>query len=235
MKLTLKHPLEQFVISQPFGNVLMQDGINVYQTQLGDIGHPGIDMVGTTGQPFYAAHDGVVIAVEQDGRGGIGVVLRTENTFDFDGQELYAKTLYWHAQTGSIVVKTGDKVTAGQHLGNCDSTGVRIGQILAKDSHLHFGLIPSKFNPGAPPGYGAYYEAFDYNNGYHGCVDPAPYFEAPLNNAISPPGYPTLAEQAVVQAKEILQGITKSAEPVSIKQEFLDELLKVVELIKNLL
>ena len=44
----------------------------------------------------------------------------------------------WHLAPGSIVVKSGDTVEAGQHIGNCGHSGH------SSEPHLHFHVQDSK-------------------------------------------------------------------------------------------
>ncbi len=88
--------------------------------------HSGIDLVGNSSTPIFAAADGeVVFADNLDIRGG--------STLISHGWGVY--TGYWHQS--QIDVKVGDHVTAGQTIGMVGDTGRVTGP------HLHFEVIVS--------------------------------------------------------------------------------------------
>ncbi|CUR63642.1 putative secreted metallopeptidase [Leuconostoc inhae] len=74
----------------------------------------------------YAVHDGTVVAKSFDNTGGNWLVIQgTDNVY----------TYYGHAPTQSaIVVNTGDKVKAGQHISHEGQTGEATG------IHVHFAV-----------------------------------------------------------------------------------------------
>ena len=145
-------------VNQPFGA-----DPAYYQANFQQKGHPGIDFKETFhGQPVYAAHDGEAIYIK-DNYGGEGV-------WNYANGYI---TIYWHMvgdtdPTLPPPIPFNDKgirtpVKAGDLIGYADNTGA------PKEStgpHLHFGLIITLANGAiANP-----------NNGYGGCIDPAPYF-----------------------------------------------------------
>lgn len=83
--------------------------------------HNGLDLDASTGDPIYAAGDGVVVWASDRGGYGNCVII------DHGGQ---LATLYAHQSR--IVVQRGQVVTAGQKIGEIGSTGTSTG------SHLHF-------------------------------------------------------------------------------------------------
>ena len=87
-------------------------------------GHSGVDIDGEYGDPVWAAKDGTVVSAGYNGTYGNEVVID-------HGDNL--KTRYAHMQT--ICVKSGDKVTVGDKIGEEGSTGNSTG------SHLHFEVI----------------------------------------------------------------------------------------------
>jgi len=160
---------KKWLITQGFG-----ENLNPLYKELGMEGHNGIDYVLidpnssppniSQGQPVYATHDGVCFP-EIDGKGGNGVVIRTNETYDYNGQKVYFKTIYWHLLKADAVVKTGQQVKAGDIIGYCDTTG------LATGPHLHFGLKPQAWNENDWIWYNV-----EQNNGYFGAIDPTPFF-----------------------------------------------------------
>ena len=145
------------------GEWYRKNGINVK-------GHTGIDMGGVHGEPIRAAHDGVVISAGGDEKAGFGVSVATEQEYEYEGDKAYYKTIYWHmpapfchGKQHNIPVKVGQRVKAGQVIGYINSTGFSTGD------HLHFGLKPiTKV--------GDWYKNIEQDNGYHGAIDPYPYF-----------------------------------------------------------
>ena len=172
MKLELWYPLDKFVISQKFGLNADYYGRNYRQA-----GHAGWDMVGGYGQICRAAHDGVVVFSGYDGSAGLGIVIRTLQPFDYDGGNFYFKTIFWHLKDGSILVKPGDKVEAGQAIAQCNGTGILIGidgfNLGTKESvsHLHFGLKPIQQGENEWT-----WANVEQTNGYFGAIDPEPYW-----------------------------------------------------------
>ena len=160
MKLILKQPLKIWQINQPFGNA------SPLYTSFGLKGHNGIDFYALDSTEIYATHDGRVTFTGYDGSGGLGVVIRTTEQFDYGDGQAYFKSLYWHLKRDSIKVTGGQTVKAGDLIALADNTGRSTG------AHLHFGLKPIQkgeenwvwFN-------------LSPDNGYNGAVDPLPYFD----------------------------------------------------------
>jgi murein DD-endopeptidase MepM/ murein hydrolase activator NlpD len=152
-QLQLWYPVDRWRISQLFGENLVD-----FYKQMGLKGHNGIDIVTYHGQPLRAPHDGIVMYAGYDTSGGLGIELRTKQRYDYNGQTAYFKTILWHLKTGSLLVKEGDEVKAGDLIGQCDNTGMSTGD------HLHFGLklLDDSF------------DTLNKDNGYMGAVNPAP-------------------------------------------------------------
>lgn len=176
-KLELFFPLSPCYISQPFGVNWGAD----YKKLLGTEGHPGRDMIirGPTGSnlsysaPVRASHNGKVLSVETDSRGGIAVVLLTDEPREYNGGETYFKTVYSHLKTNSVEVYEGDYVRVGDVLGLCGATGVTVGEENPNLAHVHFALKPTKLRTDvAIP----YWENSEQGNGHGGAIDDAPYF-----------------------------------------------------------
>lgn len=156
----LYYPCKPYKVNQGFG-----ENANSFYKQLGMKGHNGIDLYAPDGTPIRASHDGIVIFTGEDGSGGLGVVVRTEEKYPYKDTEVYFKTIYWHIKKDTFKVKAGDRVKVGQLLALADNTGMSTG------SHLHFGLKP--VNKGVHD-----WEWFNVeaDNGYTGNIDPAPYW-----------------------------------------------------------
>lgn len=83
--------------------------------------HYGVDLAQPTGEPIYAAFDGIVRISKRNKSYGNLVVIR-----HFNGLETY------YAHLSQIDVNPGDTVRAGSVIGLCGNTGRSYG------SHLHF-------------------------------------------------------------------------------------------------
>jgi murein DD-endopeptidase MepM/ murein hydrolase activator NlpD len=83
--------------------------------------HPGFDLAAKTGTPVAAAAGGTIVHAGAAGTYGNLVTIRHDNGFE---------TRYAHLS--AVTVKVGDKVDAGQQVGNVGTTGYSTGP------HLHF-------------------------------------------------------------------------------------------------
>lgn len=195
MKFELYYPVSPVSINQPFGNVMA-----VY-TAMGLKGHNGIDFMTYHGQPIYAAHDGDAYW-ESDGASGMGVVICSNQTYDYNGQQVKLKTIYWHMcdpvkepkfkspiySNDIIPVKRGDLI------GYSDNTGISTGD------HLHFGLKPGY--AGEPD---ALFMKLEPNNGYNGAIDPKPYFNGKFAFDNLPAHHLTDVEQTILYLSNVLK------------------------------
>ncbi|WP_028608823.1 peptidoglycan DD-metalloendopeptidase family protein [Paenibacillus harenae] len=86
--------------------------------------HNGVDIGGRTGDPVYAAAEGVIILSEKDGTLGNNVMIN-------HGRGI--RTRYSHLS--KRLADVGDKVTKGQLIGEMGSTGRSTGP------HLHYEVI----------------------------------------------------------------------------------------------
>lgn len=171
-KFYLFYPVKPFHLNQGFS-----EDPKTY-AQFGIKGHNGWDFMAYRGQPVYAAHDGMAY-YEVDNNQGEGVIIRSDKSFDYEGQPTWFKSIYWHfcdpdkypqwrspipmvAYDGNTDM-IGVPVKAGDLIGYADSTGFSTGD------HLHFGLKPQRLKDGV------WYNV-EQNNGYLGAIDPAPYF-----------------------------------------------------------
>ena len=87
----------------------------------GTVNHPGFDLAAKEGTPVAAAAAGTVVHAGPAGTYGNLVTLRHDDGFE---------TRYAHLS--AVTVKAGDRVDAGQQLGNVGTTGYSTGP------HLHF-------------------------------------------------------------------------------------------------
>lgn len=88
--------------------------------------HGGLDLVALGDKSVYAIADGIVDAVPYEAS-GFGYYVRQLLP---DGRRIY----YGHMAKGSIIVKAGDEIKAGQALGVMGSTGKSTG------AHTHIEL-----------------------------------------------------------------------------------------------
>jgi len=118
VRITLARPLPDGVgrVSQWF------DEHPDWYKRFGIYAHNGLDYVAPLGSPVLAAHLGVVqVGNDPGGYGNYVKVVGSRLT-----------TIYAHLS--HVSVKAGDRVQAGDQLGNVGSTGNSTGP------HLHFGL-----------------------------------------------------------------------------------------------
>jgi murein DD-endopeptidase MepM/ murein hydrolase activator NlpD len=92
------------------------------------IGHFGTDLIAATGTALYAVGNGTVLDSYLSTSFGESIILSIPGS----GAVRYA-----HMQTGSRMVKKGDKVCAGELIGYADNTGLTTG------AHLHFEMAPN--------------------------------------------------------------------------------------------
>jgi murein DD-endopeptidase MepM/ murein hydrolase activator NlpD len=168
------YPVKPMFVTQKFGSTALLS----YYKENGIIfkGHNGMDIATAYGSPIRAAHDGIAY-YEVDNSQGHGVVIRSSEMFEYEGKEVYFKTVYWHMIEDTNIkykspvaayrdlTKMGMPVKVGDIIGYADSTGLSTG------NHLHFGLKPCL--PGEPDWMLVNVEQ---DNGYKGAIDPEPYF-----------------------------------------------------------
>ena len=92
--------------------------------------HTGSDFAAPDGTPIFATADGVVTLAEFSG--GYGGLIIIEHTVD--GQRV--ASYYAHMWETGIHVTAGQRVAAGQHIGDVGSSGMSTG------AHLHFEIRP---------------------------------------------------------------------------------------------
>lgn len=144
--------VEKYNLTQYFGENLVD-----FYSRLGLEGHNGTDFSCPNGTPIYATHDGDV-TTPPDGKQSdtAGRVVRVVN------KELGILTVYFHLK--QVLVASPQKVKTGDLIAYSDNTGM-----YTTGPHLHFGLYLID----------EYCNVLNYNNGYHGAVDPIPYLIKP--------------------------------------------------------
>lgn len=195
MKLRLYYPTKPWKLIQAFG----ENAVAFYK-QLGLLGHNGEDAAAYHGQPVYAAHDGVVTFAGEDGSGGYGIVLRTNEKYEYNDTETYFKTIYWHLLPGTFKVTAGQTVNAGTLIARADNTGLSTGD------HLHFGVKP------------VYRGEHDWewfnaaqDNGFKGAVDPEPYWTG--IHAVDVPQTISLYQQTVAVLTSLVSALQSRRAP----------------------
>ncbi len=92
--------------------------------------YPAADIAAPLGTPVYALANAVVTDLADDGRCGIGFVLRTAEGLSW---------VYCHLSHRDSAVQPGAVLSAGQWVGLVGSTGNSTGP------HLHLGLQPARY------------------------------------------------------------------------------------------
>lgn len=95
--------------------------------------HTGLDFAAPSGTPVMSVTNGTVTSVGYEGAYGNQIVVTTD-----DGTEI------WYCHLSAYAVQVGDKVTAGQVIGNVGSTGNSTGP------HLHLEVRPGAGDPVDP-------------------------------------------------------------------------------------
>jgi len=127
------------------GRITSKTGPRQAPTSGASTGHKGYDIGAPKGTPVFAAKDGTVIKAGWQNAGkhygeGSGYGLRI--TIDHGGGYT---SVYAHANEGSLKVKVGDKVKAGQQIMQVNNTGNSTGH------HLHFEInLNGKFQDPGP-------------------------------------------------------------------------------------
>lgn len=106
-------PLDDYTFTSPFG------------VRWGKL-HAGIDLAAPEGMPYKAVHAGTV--TQAGYMGGYGYAITIKNT---DGTEV----IYAHSRR--LLVRAGQKVQAGQTIGEVGSTGASYGTHLHLEIHVN--------------------------------------------------------------------------------------------------
>lgn len=125
--------------------------------------HDGVDFGAPVDAPIYAVADGVVVAAGP--ASGYDHWIRIEH--EIDGEKI--ESLYGHIDAEDVMVKVGDRVTAGQQIAAIGVPGPSTPDTsdTTTGAHLHFGIYPGGWSSG-------------------GGVDPMPYLDK--MRAMSPQG-----------------------------------------------
>jgi len=186
MKLKLTYPVKPYFLNQGFG-------VNyyTYHKEFGMNGHNGLDLKASHGQPVYAAHEGTC-SVQVEANEGRGVVITSNDMYEYKDTVAYFKTIYWHLANPNkepqyaSPVKEGQIVKQGDLIGYADNTGFSTGD------HLHFGLKPIvKVTD-------SYSYNLEQNNGYFGAIDPLPYFSQSLTEEEFDKLHPELDKEVTI-------------------------------------
>jgi murein DD-endopeptidase MepM/ murein hydrolase activator NlpD len=105
-------PLDQYTFTSPFG------------VRWGKL-HAGIDLAAPEGTPYKAVHAGEVTSAGYQGGYGYAITIRNS-----DGTEV----IYAHSRR--LLVKKGEKVKAGQVIGEVGNTGYSYGTHLHLEVHV---------------------------------------------------------------------------------------------------
>ena len=89
--------------------------------------HNGIDLAAEDGTPILAAADGQVFSVKEDEALGHMVIIRHDEGY----------TTRYGSLAEEVMVKTGDRVTAGQTIGYAGDSAITESSL---GSHVHFSV-----------------------------------------------------------------------------------------------
>jgi len=159
MKLPVKGKLSYApdgIVSQYFNDPSTNKELLAKYQSWGLNGHNGIDFYGVRGTPICAAHSGTVTTWLGEGGASSGKMIKLQ------GGDIY--TTYLHNE--ELLVNTGEVVTQGQIIAKMGNSGSTPQFYMGV--HCHFGLYgcDSKGN------------VINYNNGFHGAIDPLPFLIA---------------------------------------------------------
>jgi hypothetical protein len=122
-----------FPVGDPYDYLVPAPGGRVFQLSrnVSPGGHQGADLsCGATGEPVNAAATGVVVSAPREGwQGGYGLHVVLAHRA-WDGTRVYS--VYAHLAKGSLTVRPGDIVHAGERVGRVGTSG----RVTAP--HLHF-------------------------------------------------------------------------------------------------
>lgn len=167
----------EYTISQGFG------ANGTLYRRWGLVGHNGIDMVAPHGTPLLAVEDCIVVDVKTDPE-GYGKHIRIMSKTHTNG--LYRVWVYGHCDR--ILKVVGEEVKKGEVIATMGNTGFVIsgdtefwgkGDNKYGGTHLHLGLrqVTLSEDGWSYPDSNVKIKVYNYNNGYKGAIDPAPFLE----------------------------------------------------------
>ena len=106
-------PLNDYTFTSPYG------------VRWGKL-HAGIDLAAPEGTPYMAVHGGVVTQAGYNGGYGYSITIRQDDNVE---------VIYAHSRR--LLVQVGQKVTAGQVIGEVGSTGASYGTHLHLEIHVN--------------------------------------------------------------------------------------------------
>jgi len=178
------------LLAYPGGQIYQKFGMNkaLYLKAINSAGHNGIDIVGKQGTPLLAS-EGEIVEVKNTPE-GYGKHIRILTSPDSNGD--FYELVYGHCDT--ISVKIEDKVSTGQVIGGMGNTGFIISgntpywgtAPAGKGVHLHFGVAecstkPTNWQVQYSSGRKVYRK--NYDNGFHGYLNPMYHLDLPEDYA----------------------------------------------------
>jgi murein DD-endopeptidase MepM/ murein hydrolase activator NlpD len=177
-------PIKNFKLAyHPEGSITQFFGENPdLYARFGFVGHTGVDVVAPHGEPIMAVEGGIVVDVKYDPK-GFGKHVRILSPTGEQGK--HREWAYGHLS--AIHVTVGERVKAGEVIGLMGNTGFVVSGATPfwevnpyAGTHLHLQCrIAREDNTGwSYPGSNLKIQIENYNNGYKGCFDIAPFFKS---------------------------------------------------------
>jgi len=127
------NPDTSYVYALPFAANNKFLLIQAYNSKMSHAGELSLDFKMKKGTKICAAREGVVIATKKDSdRGGL------KSEYMNDGNHIIIRhadgsiAMYWHLQQNGVMIRNGDRVIKGEHIGYSGNTGY------SAFPHLHF-------------------------------------------------------------------------------------------------
>ncbi|MBC7937704.1 MAG: M23 family metallopeptidase [Rhizobacter sp.] len=126
-------PDSSYIYALPFSPKSKFLLIQAYNSKMSHAGELSLDFKMKQGSKICAARDGMVESIKEDSdKGGL------KSEFMNDGNHIVIRhsdgsmAMYWHLKKEGVIVKQGDNVLKGQHIGYSGNTGY------TAFPHLHF-------------------------------------------------------------------------------------------------